>query len=152
LNKSLLIDGVPFKAIPVEHSIRAPAVGYRVSVHGGSFFYVPDVAVLPNASDVLRGIDIYIGDGATMRRPLVRKRDGVLIGHASVVAQLCWCEQAGIRRAIFTHCGAPVVRGDARKLNAALRRLGREHGIEASFAYDCEKLLFGRARRTNRRA
>ena len=44
IKKSVMIDGVKFKAYPVQHSVRAPAVGYRVSAKGVSFFYVPDVA------------------------------------------------------------------------------------------------------------
>jgi phosphoribosyl 1,2-cyclic phosphodiesterase len=154
-NKSLLIDGVRFKAIAVEHSLRAPAVGYRVSAPGGSFFYVPDVALLHGASDALRGIEIYIGDGATISRPMVRKSGRARIGHASVVAQLAWCKKATVRRAIFTHCGSPVVRADARRLNAALRQLGREHGVEASFACDGDRLLLshgGHPRRTSKHA
>jgi len=94
LKKSIMIDGATFTAIPVEHSIRAPAVGYRVSAQDRRFLYLPDVAALPNASDALGGIDVYIGDGATIRRTMVRKRDGRLIGHTSVVAQLGWCKQA----------------------------------------------------------
>jgi hypothetical protein len=43
-------------------------VGYRVSTKGRSFFYLPDVAKLQNVRRVLRGIGLYIGDGATMRR------------------------------------------------------------------------------------
>ena len=137
-----MIDGARFTAIPVEHSIRAPAVGYRVSAQNRRFFYLPDVAALPNASGVLRGIDVYIGDGATIKRTMVRKRDGRLIGHTYVVVQLSWCKQAAVRHAVFTHCGSPIVRGNARKMHAALRRLGREHGVEARFACDGDRLAF----------
>ena len=74
LGRTVAIKGVSFTAQPVQHSIRAPAVGYRVSAKAGSLFYLPDVAWLPNASNVLRKIDIYIGDGATMTRSMVRKK------------------------------------------------------------------------------
>ncbi len=47
LRKSMTIDGVRFEAFPVRHSIRAPAVGYRVSAGNRSFFYLPDVAEFP---------------------------------------------------------------------------------------------------------
>ena len=114
LNKSRLIEGIRFKAVPVEHSIRAPAVGYLVRARGSGFFYVPDVAGLPNVRSALQGIDVYIGDGATLRRSMVRKKDGTRIGHASIIDQLGWCKKAGIPRAIFTHCGSPIVRADER--------------------------------------
>ncbi len=138
--KSVLIDGVRFKAYPVQHSIRAPAVGYRISVKRAHFFYAPDVAGLPDILHALRGIDIYIGDGATVARSMVRNKNGRLIGHAPIAAQLGWCKLVGIHRAIFTHCGSPIVRGEARASNATIRRLGRAHGIDACLAYDGSRL------------
>jgi phosphoribosyl 1,2-cyclic phosphodiesterase len=143
LRKSTTIDGVRFTAVPVEHSIRAPAVGYRVSTPGGGgFFYLPDVTAFPNASGALRGIEIYIGDGATIKRSLVRKTKGVRIGHAPIIAQLRWCKRAGVRFAIFTHCGTPITRGNTRWLNASVRSIGRQYGIEARIACDGDRLRF----------
>lgn len=113
-----------------------------MSTGGRTFFYAPDIARLPNPAHALRGVDIYVGDGATVLRPLVRDRDGTLIGHASIAEQLRWCAEAG--RAIFTHCGSPIVRGNARKLNAQVRQLGRQRGIDASIACDNDKLDFVR--------
>lgn len=142
LKKPVLIGGLTFRAYPVAHSIRAPAVGYRVSAKTGSFFYLPDVARLPNPSAALHGISIYIGDGATLKRSMVRMKDGAPTGHAPIAAQLDWCARAGVRRAIFTHCGSPIVRGDPRRVNAAVRKLGRERGIDARLACDGDRLSF----------
>jgi phosphoribosyl 1,2-cyclic phosphodiesterase len=134
--KSITIGGVKFEAFPVQHSIRAPAVGYRGSAGNRSFFYLPDVAELRDISAALGGVDIYIGDGATMRRSMVREKNGNLIGHAPITAQLGWCEKAGVRRAIFTHCGSPIVRGDSRQVERTVRQLGLERGVDARVAYD----------------
>ena len=134
--KSVTVGGVRFEAFQVRHSIRAPAVGYRVSAGNGSFFYLPDVAELRNVWAALGGVDIYIGDGATMRRSMVRKKNGTLIGHAPITSQLGWCERVGVRRAIFTHCGSPIVRGDSRQVERIVRRLGLERGVDARIAYD----------------
>ena len=142
LKKSVTIGGIRFTAYPVQHSIRAPAVGYRVSAETGSFFYLPDVAKLPNAPDALCGVGVYIGDGATMRRSMVRVKGGKLIGHAPITTQLDWCANANVRRAIFTHCGSPIVRGDPRASSATVRRLGRERGIDARLARDGDRLSF----------
>ena len=143
LMRTVTIDGIGFKAYRVHHSLRAPAVGYRISAKPGSFFYLPDVAKLPNPSAALRGVDLYIGDGATLRRSMMRVKDGVLIGHAPIATQLEWCAKAGVRRAIFTHCGSPIVQGDARTLAAIVKNLGRDHGIDARLASDGERLCFG---------
>ena len=76
------------KLYPVEHSLIAPAVGYRVTGAGHSIFYVPDVASIPEVARALSGIAMYIGDGATISRPLVRRRDSALIGYAPITTQL----------------------------------------------------------------
>jgi phosphoribosyl 1,2-cyclic phosphodiesterase len=151
LCKAVRIGGVRFRAVPVRHSIRAPAVGYRVSADGSSFFYLPDVAELPQAADALRRIDIYIGDGATIRRSMVRRKGGTLVGHAPIVRQLAWCARAHVRRAIFTHCGSPIVRAPPRSMDALIGRLGREQGIEARVARDGGRLSLRAAARRNRR-
>ncbi len=152
LKKSVVIGEVWFKAYRVQHSIRAPAVGYRVSAKAGCFFYLPDVAKLPNPSDALYGVGVYIGDGATMRRTMVRRKERTLIGHAPITAQLDWCAKAHVHRAIFTHCGSPIVRGDPRVLSATVRKLGRERGIDARLASDGDRLSFaGISARTGRK-
>lgn len=136
LRQPVTIDGVLFEAFPVRHSIRAPAVGYRISAESSSFFYLPDVADLPRASRVLRGIDLYVGDGATVTRSMVRRKNGTSIGHAPISFQLDWCAKAGVRRAIFTHCGSQIVRSDPRQAERVVRRLGRARGVEAGIAHD----------------
>ena len=134
------IAGVVFEAFAVVHSIRAPAVGYRITSRRQSLFYVPDVVAIRDRATALLGIDLYVGDGATVTRPLIRRRDGTLIGHTPIRTQLGWCHAEAVRRAIFTHCGSEIVGGDERSLGALVRRLGRERGVEASIAYDGMRL------------
>jgi phosphoribosyl 1,2-cyclic phosphodiesterase len=131
-----MIGGVRFEAFPVEHSIRAPAVGYRLSAGRAAIFYVPDLAAIPEQRAALRSIDLYVGDGATVVRSMVRVKDHNLIGHAPISAQLGWCEAEGVTRAIFTHCGSGLVKSDARRIAARVSALGEEHGVDASLAYD----------------
>jgi len=140
--RPLTIGRLRFTAFPVRHSIRAPAVGYRVSTKAGCFFYVPDVAAPPEAPRALAGVDVYVGDGATMRRSMVRRKNGTVIGHASIEAQLGWCKKTGIRRAIFTHCGSSLVRPRSRELNARLRQLGQEYDIDVRVACDGDRIYF----------
>jgi hypothetical protein len=58
--------------------------------------------------DAARDQRLYWRRRATLRRTMVRMKDGVLIGHASIT-------------------GSPIVRGDARAFAAIVRNLGREH-------------------------
>jgi phosphoribosyl 1,2-cyclic phosphodiesterase len=134
--KPVVIGGVSFEAFCVQHSLRAPAVGYRIGRGRSTFFYVPDLAAIEEQHEALRGIALYVGDGATIVRSMVRVRDHALIGHAPIAAQLGWCEQEGVRRASFTHCGSGIVKGDARRVEARIEKLGEEHGIDASVAFD----------------
>jgi hypothetical protein len=89
---------------------------------------------------------ISIGDGATVTRPIIRRRNQVRIGHTPIRIQLDWCRANGVRRAVFTHCGSQIVGGDERVLGAVVRRLGRERGVEAWIAYDGMKVTFDKPR------
>ena len=50
-----VLAGMTFEAFPVEHSLRAPAVGFRISCRSGTAFYVPDVIAVPERAAALRG-------------------------------------------------------------------------------------------------
>lgn len=128
---------IRFEAFPVEHSTRCPAVGFRIRTPDTApIFYVPDVAYLPDREAALQGCSLYVGDGATLTRSLVRKRGDHLLGHAPVRQQLTWCEKEGVPEAVFTHCGSYVVEGDERHLGADLRRLAKQRKVTARFAHD----------------
>jgi phosphoribosyl 1,2-cyclic phosphodiesterase len=130
------IGGITFEAFPVQHSTRAPAVGYRVTAGPSSVFYVPDLIYIFERHEALSGVRIYIGDGASLRRPLVRNRGGVLVGHTSVSTQLGWCEREGVRRVIITHCGTEIVSGKRRVTETILREMGQQHGLDVQMAFD----------------
>ena len=124
------------EAFSVEHSLLAPAVGYRIASDAAALFYVPDVVAIPDRSEALAGVSLYIGDGATMTRPIVRRHQDRLFGHTTVRAQLGWCAAEGVAAAIFTHCGSGIIREDGRTVSAALRAMGAELGVAARFARD----------------
>jgi len=130
------IGKIELEAFAVEHSIRAPAVGYRITAGKARVFYAPDLIYIKDRQAALSGVDIYIGDGATLTRSFVRKRGDALIGHVPVRTQLTWCAKEGVPRAIITHCGSEIVGGDERKLGAKLRAMAKERGVEAEFAHD----------------
>src|SRR6266516_4636937 len=130
------VCGITFEAFPVEHSILAPAVGYRISAGGALIFYAPDLVFIHERAAALKGVQIYIGDGATLTRSFIRRRGETLIGHAPVRTQLTWCEKQDVRCAIITHCGSEIVTGDERKLSAKLRAIAAERGVDVRIAYD----------------
>ena len=136
------IGGLRFEAFSLDHSTRAPAVGYRVSVAGRRFFYAPDVVAIRERHEALEGVDLYIGDGATVVRSMVRRRQRALIGHTPIRTQLGWCAKERVRAAIFTHCGTEIVGGDAREMHRVVHALGRERGVAARIAHDGLRLKY----------
>lgn len=135
-NETFHLGGIGFTAFPVEHSTRATAVGFRIVVGSAAIFYVPDVVYIPDRARALDGVALYVGDGATLTRTMVRKRGNRLIGHSPVGTQLTWCQKEGVPRALFTHCGSEVIRLDACDAEARVEALGASRGVEAHIATD----------------
>jgi phosphoribosyl 1,2-cyclic phosphodiesterase len=134
------IFGITFEAFPVEHSVLSPAVGYRVSVGRARIFYAPDLIFIHERSEALKGVQIYIGDGATVTQSFIRKRGKALIGHSPVRTQLTWCQKEGVPRAIITHCGSEIVTGDEREISAKMRAMAKERHVHMRIAYDGMKV------------
>jgi phosphoribosyl 1,2-cyclic phosphodiesterase len=136
LRQPFEIGGLRLEAFRVEHSARAPAVGYRVTAGQVSIFYVPDVVWIHEREKALLGCKLYVGDGATLTRSMVRKSDDTLIGHTPVRTQLTWCRKMGVPRAIITHCGSEIVAGDRDEIEARLGEMADERGVRAQIAHD----------------
>jgi phosphoribosyl 1,2-cyclic phosphodiesterase len=134
--RPVTIEGIRFEAFDVEHSLRAPAVGYRFGVGRTRIFYAPDLVFILERAAALRGVRLYVGDGASVTRPLVRKRDERLIGHAPVSTQLTWCAKEGVPRAFITHCGTEIVTAPHPTMAARIQALGAERGVDARLAWD----------------
>jgi ribonuclease BN (tRNA processing enzyme) len=130
------VCGIIFEAFPVEHSILSPAVGYRVSAGRACIFYAPDLIFIHERSAALNGVQIYIGDGATVTRSFIRRRGKALIGHSPVRTQLTWCQKEGVPRAIITHCGSEIVTGEEGQMLAKFRAIAPERHVDVRIAYD----------------
>ena len=117
-------------AFPVLHSTRAPAVGYRLTAGEVSIFYVPDVAWIKDRKQAMQDITVYIGDGATIKRSMVRKPGDTIIGHVPIQTQLTWCQKTGVSSAIFTHLGSQIVGADESEVTQQIFAMARERNIE----------------------
>jgi len=136
--KPRAIAGVVFEAVPVVHSIRAPAVGYRITAGRTTIFYVPDVLELRDRS-TLADIALYVGDGASIDRPIVRGRGRLAVGHTSIAEQLRWCADANVPRAVFTHCGTQIV-ANGKSIEERISAMGAAQGVRTHVATDGEEL------------
>jgi phosphoribosyl 1,2-cyclic phosphodiesterase len=139
--KRFEVAGIGFEAFPVEHSVRAPAVGYRIEAGRVAIFYAPDLYAIEGRKKALKGLHAYVGDGATLTRPIVRYKDSTPVGHVSIAEQIEWCVEAGVPRFIVTHCGKHIVAGDERKVGARLRKMGEESGVQIEIAHDGMEVL-----------
>jgi phosphoribosyl 1,2-cyclic phosphodiesterase len=135
------VGSIRLEAFSVEHSLRAPAVGYRIEAGRAAIFYAPDLVAITDEQKALAGLAVYVGDGAAVTRSIVRRRNGRAIGHASIRVQLDWCAAAQVPRAVFTHCGSEIVKGDARTVADRVDALGRERSVRAEIAYDGFELV-----------
>lgn len=134
--------GLRVRAFGLLHSVLAPAVGYRVEQGGGAIFYAPDIVAVIDREKALEGVGLYIGDGSSPIRPMVRRRHGAPFGHTTIHAQIEWCARAHIPDAIFTHCGSQIVRADGRAARAQIRGMGRAKGVRARLARDGLEIEF----------
>ncbi|MDR3551137.1 MAG: MBL fold metallo-hydrolase [Candidatus Babeliales bacterium] len=134
--KKIDIFGITFQPFPVVHSLIAPGVGYRITANKASIFCVHDLISIDRRHEALKGVQLYIGDGATITRPMVRRKGDKLFGHTTIRAQLGWCQKEKVPRMIVTHCGTQIVGTDGRKIGARIRALAKERGVEVKVAYD----------------
>jgi len=97
-NKSIKIGSFVIEGIPVRHASEGQptALGYKINAGGTGVFHVSDVFSLP--SDALKGIDVYIGDGATFSRDIGDQ-------HASIKKQIEWAKEAEVPEILFTQIG-----------------------------------------------
>jgi ribonuclease BN (tRNA processing enzyme) len=114
-------------AYPVIHSIRCPAVGWKLKFEGKTLVYNSDLVDIVEKDAVLAGVDWYVGDGSAVEANLVRRRGDVLFGHTRIITQVHWCEKFGIKHMVFTHLGRETLREEA--------DFKAEHP-EVVFAYD----------------
>jgi ribonuclease BN (tRNA processing enzyme) len=124
----------PFKcfAYRVIHSIRCPAVGYKISITGRTLIYNSDLVDIVDKEKVLEGVDYYIGDGSAIRANLVRRRGDHLFGHTRILTQIHWCQKHNINHIIFTHLGKETIERE--------EEFRAEHP-EAVLAYDGMELM-----------
>jgi phosphoribosyl 1,2-cyclic phosphodiesterase len=135
------ICGTNIEAFTVEHSLKAPGIGYRITGGNSTIFCVHDLVYIHQPQEALAHVQVYIGDGATISRPLIRKRDSSLIGHSSIKTQLAWCKKYQIPRAYFTHCGTEIVGTDGRTVHAIVTKIGHGYGVDVHIAHDNQTVI-----------
>ncbi len=130
--------GLEVTAFSVPHSEKYPCVLYKVKNDGFTFVFAPDVLSVrkEDREAVFKDVDLYIGDGSSLRKNLVRRtKEGKAIGHASVKVQMGWLRNAKVKRAIFTHWGTEAIKMDERALKRVLEEIASSD-LEVEVAFD----------------
>jgi len=139
--KPFLIGDIKVTPVPVLHSINAPTSGFIFEVDNRKLAYFPDVLMI-RKKDVLLGVDVYIGDGATLEQDILRRKGNKVIGHASIRTQLKWLKGAKVKRAIFTHYGKWAMTG-RQAVCGAFEALEKEFSVKIWEAYDGYNCMVG---------
>jgi len=134
--KPFTIGSLTFEAFAVEHSFWAFAVGYRITAGSTVIFCVHDLLAIKNRSKALKDVQLYIGDGASFNRPIIRYHEGKPFGHTTIMEQLKWCKKARVPRAIFTHCGSQIVKSESGVMEKQVAEYGMLNNVDASIACD----------------
>jgi len=125
----------PFRilAVPVLHSLYAPNVALFIEAEGKKLCYASDVLSISkeDRERYLAGCDFYVGDGSTLTRDLVRRKDDDPYGHSSVRKQLAWLRDAGVKNAIFTHFGKEAVLLGDEELEKRFSDWKEEFGLDS---------------------
>lgn len=79
------------REISVNHSSKAPMSGLTIETDEGKIGYFPDVLDVPDKS-IFKELSIYIGDGSSLTRDIVRTTKGKRVGHASMITQMALCQ------------------------------------------------------------
>lgn len=135
LNKWFSLGPFEILSYSVIHSLRAPAIGFKIKANK-TIIYNSDLVVMKN-KNVLRDVDVYIGDGSSVKGNLVRNLAGKIFGHSKMSTQINWCKQYGIKNIIFTHLGKEALAlGDLK-----LEKMLKQEGMKIKIAYDKMKIF-----------
>ena len=139
--KSFTIGSITIEPFFVYHSVHAPALGYRITAGKKSLFYVSDLVAIKNERQALTNLNLYIGDGAIIkRRMLMRIKNNQLTGHVPIADQIAWCSHNKVPAAIFTHCGSEIVKKDVSITANKINELAKQYKVKVHIAFDGMKV------------
>lgn len=130
------IEKMKFKAFPVEHSTRCPAVCLKINTGEKTILYAPDLISILDQEEAFEDVDIYIGDGSSITKSIVRKIDDHLVGHTSIKTQMNWCKKFNVPSMYLTHCGSQILKSDHDEVQNQINEWAEERDLFCQIAYD----------------
>ncbi|MDZ7837228.1 MAG: MBL fold metallo-hydrolase [Actinomycetota bacterium] len=133
--KKFSIKDISVVAYRVIHSLRCPAVCFRLRGEK-TIVYAPDIVDTEiDKSIVFKGVDTLIADGSSLNINMVRRRDGKIFGHTRAKTVINWCKKYGIENLILTHFGKQIVTMDLTELEQKLGQYS-ENKVRVEAAFD----------------
>jgi ribonuclease BN (tRNA processing enzyme) len=118
--QEIIIKDLSIEAFNVIHSIRCPAVCFRIE-GDKNILYAPDILDTEKPKDIVfKNIDILVADGSSINVNMVRRKGDSLFGHAMIKTIINWCKKYSINKLIITHCGKQIVTGDNKHIKTKI--------------------------------
>jgi len=92
-SKEYRLKDLKVVAHKVTHSLRCPAVGYKIK-GDKTLIYAPDILDFEEDKGVVfKDVDLLIADGSSLNINMVRRKDDRLYGHTRVKTIIGWCKK-----------------------------------------------------------
>ena len=98
--KTIKLGNFVIKPLIILHSSKdqPDTMAYLIKLDDRLILNTTDIYDLPGKEKILKEVDIYIGDGATLTRDIGEQ-------HRSIETQIEWLKNAGVSRTLFTQIG-----------------------------------------------
>jgi len=134
-DKKYKLKDLDIKAYDVIHSLRCPAVGYKIR-GDRTIIYAPDILDFKKDKGIVfKDIVMLIADGSSLNINMVRRREEKLFGHTRIKTVIGWCKKYDISHLIITHCGKQIVEMDKEELTRKLQEYS-EGKVDIAVAFD----------------
>jgi len=134
-NRQIIKDDFKFGSIAANQILG----GLIIETDEGKIGYFPDALDIPDKS-MLKKLSIYIGDGSSLTKDIVRTIKGKKTGNKSVVTQL---KQAPVTKIIFTHFGKEAIGMKHEELVQKISELGKKFCPDISVEVALDNSTFG---------
>lgn len=147
INDKLLENQFPLKNCQIVKdnfkfgSIKAQEIsnGLVIETDEGKIGYFPDASDIPDKS-ILEGLSIYIGDGSSLTKDIVKNVKKKKIGHKSMITQL---KQTPTTKIIFTNFGEEAIEMKHEELVEKISELGEKFCPDVSVEIALDNSTFG---------
>lgn len=132
------IQGANLFFFPLYHSTLAPISAVGIEAGGKKLLYAPDFLGFVRYNSFINNLDLYIGDGSSLKRSIVRPDK---VGHMSIVNQLKMWQELGIPKKIaFLHWGKWIMQFSQKEIEQIINGLSRIYKVDIKALWDRKEI------------